>query len=129
MTLKSVECSKRTYFDVLKNKCEPCDKTCSECTSNSNENCLKCDGLVLKEGKCVPKCGDGFFYSADLEQCLACHKNCATCDSEKNCKSCKANFDLSKKGECEMVINKENCGPDCDECTKDKKCLFCKNGL
>lgn len=133
--MKDEECLSGSYFDIVKNRCESCDKSCASCSANSRETCSKCadKNLLLQEGKCVEKCGDGFFKSLSENRCLNCHKNCATCNDRENCLTCKSGYEmqgwLKKSGICEQFVSTANCDTNCLECTTNRKCLVCKNGL
>ncbi|KAM7019160.1 LOW QUALITY PROTEIN: extracellular matrix organizing protein FRAS1 [Tautogolabrus adspersus] len=69
--------------------CNYCHESCSECDGPSQKDCVSCSNAaaLLKDGRCVSDCGDGF-YSQD-GVCYACDSSCASCfpDNPK-CKSC-----------------------------------------
>ena len=133
--MKGEECQSASYFDSAKNKCELCDKSCAECIAGSSDSCSKCadKNVLLQEGKCVDRCGDGFFKSSNENRCLPCHRNCATCQERENCLTCKAGYEmqgwLKKSGLCEQFVAEGKCDKDCFECTTNKKCIACKYGL
>ena len=121
--------------------CRSCSLTCASCIGNST-NCLSClSPLILKEGKCVNFCPDGWFkHTAENSNtvCKKCDSSCKTCTEEaSHCISCAESHKLVN-GSCVVQCNVgeflddgkcKPCDPSCHECASaSEKCVSCTQG-
>jgi hypothetical protein len=119
-------------------QCVKCDEHCDVCRSLTT--CGKCSaGYFLKDGRCVPNCGLGFFHAYTPNVCNICPTGCAECKGAKQCTVCETGFFL-KDGVCVKNCGdrfygntKTNtCSPcsfGCQTCNNAKTCLTCVTGL
>jgi len=120
-------------------RCVPCktEEKCRKCHKEKLDKCIECTGkLVLKKGKCVPRCGEGYF---EVErECHPCRKHCGYCNNKKSCITCKKGYylhPLSKKcvEKCGKGYRRQDgkcvqCSTGCEKCD-DKKCKKCEGKL
>jgi len=148
------ECNESFLLDdstkLCKNKCEPgqvevkgtcvnCPDSddCRLCNPNNLAVCLVCcDEKVLKNGKCVNTCDDGYYVDTQKNECVKCSNNCKTCTEDK-CLICNENSYLLDDKTCvpkcpdSYVISGSVCikctNPSCLECNPDNldTCVSC----
>ncbi|XP_039266636.2 proprotein convertase subtilisin/kexin type 6-like isoform X2 [Styela clava] len=119
--------------------CQPCWKTCRECSAAYEYNCTACaDGFALFEGRCMKQCAKGFFLDHVTQRCLICHESCFTCEERRDkCTSCRPGFEhqgYSCEPSCPagtFLLSYESgcsfCHPSCLECTgqSQQQCTAC----
>jgi len=118
--------------------CVKCGDNCVRCKDITT--CAKCAAEhFLKNGKCVPNCGLGFYPSYQPNSCNICPTGCTECTSSKLCQSCAKGF-FMKNGLCVRNcgekyfanISTNTCDPcniGCLTCNNSKTCLTCDKGL
>lgn len=119
--------------------CQPCWKTCAECSAAYEYTCTACnDGFRLAEGRCIKQCAKGYFLDHVTQRCLTCHESCFTCEDRRDkCTSCRAGFQ-HQGDSCEpscpagtFLLSYEAgcsfCHPSCLECTgqSHQQCTAC----
>ena len=102
---KSSECDQAMFYDVGSGDCRFCDITCEECSGRGEYSCLKCAQRrpYIQDGRCVDKCSDGYYLSAELSRCLRCGPDCQECDEAK-CRVCQDGFVLNGDQQCERKL-------------------------
>jgi hypothetical protein len=130
-------CAPGYFLNSKTSLCEACTLPCLNCTVQ-NDFCTSCShGLLVQKNKCVEKCSDGYYMTADSSNnyvCQPCDSSCKTCNESANkCLTCSDNFYLfdskclskcpakyfSINGKCEQCIMNN-----CDTCEVDN-CLIC----
>lgn len=101
--------------------CQPCWKTCAECSAAYEWSCTACNiGYSLINGRCVKQCSRGSFLDNVTQRCLSCHQSCRTCSERRdNCTSCKEGFEKLGNS-CEA-----SCPPGTYIVSYDSGCTFC----
>lgn len=78
-----------------KTRCLNCSENCTRCSDVTN--CITCGGKnVMRNGLCVPDCGNNKFYNFEISKCDDCLKHCKECSQNKTCYLCKPGFYKSK---------------------------------
>ncbi|XP_006835069.1 PREDICTED: proprotein convertase subtilisin/kexin type 5 [Chrysochloris asiatica] len=85
-------CPEKTYSEEF--ECKECNPNCGNCDQNE---CYWCEeGFFLLGGRCVTKCGPGFYGDPEIGECEPCHRDCETCTglAYDECSSCQEGFQL-----------------------------------
>ncbi|CAN9512669.1 unnamed protein product [Ophioblennius macclurei] len=121
--------------------CRRCHDSCLSCRGPAEQDCVSCldPASLLKDGACVPDCGQGFYSQAGV--CYACDSSCATCFSDNpNCMSCPARMALHH-GKCHSQCPDQHfldnhsrcraCHSSCTSCwgPSVSQCTQCPSGL
>ncbi|XP_071953706.1 extracellular matrix organizing protein FRAS1-like [Antedon mediterranea] len=113
-------CADQYYIDPRTRECRECDWTCNSCVGPRHTDCLLCmDGMILKNGQCVPECGDGYYDVRS--RCRACLGGCKSCDVKGRCTSCYPP-ELLLRSECV-----DRCGPGYYSDYSTHNCIGCPN--
>jgi hypothetical protein len=129
-----------SFYQANFTECKPCSKMCVKC-ENSNQ-CKACtDGWLVKDGKCVDRCGEN--YVAVSGHCKSCENGCKQCLSTdpSTCVNCHKSRWL-KDGKCypecgagfwndnSSGINKcSPCLENCQRCNNRNTCQMCAAGF
>ena len=125
-------CPSGYYADSSRNKCIPCDKACSTCTGETQNNCTECNaGFYLQPlapTTCINSCPSGYTTDISINQCTPCDLNCKECSqSVSNCTSCDSGKYLYQN-ECVTICPDgyyENSTTNiCEKC--DQSCSICR---
>ena len=112
-----------------------CRDDCYQC-SDGNE-CSACfSPLLLKDGKCVRSCGNGFYD--DDDKCSPCSRHCDQCTGAMQCTTCQSSHVLYA-GQCitscprglylsEGTKSCLSCSANCAECRDSTECSSCVDG-
>merc|ERR1711957_1149267 len=141
------ECPAKHYRNTDNGKLPPCIKCEKGCLECEQDECKKCDaqeGMMLKNGKCVESCGEGFFNAKknDSIECKQCsNRKCKVCENDK-CSVCNNAFLIEEEGKLQCVdtcpkkqygdISGEKCNDcvkGCDECKNATQCDKCTSPL
>jgi len=118
--------------------CKPCGANCNSC--KDIKTCGVCDAVsFLKDGQCVPNCGEKFFKSFNPNVCRPCQNGCQTCESADKCNSCTNGFFLKGK-DCVPGCGDEfwadtvtktckQCESNCKVCKDSVNCVECNKGF
>ncbi|WVQ79606.1 hypothetical protein IAT38_001706 [Cryptococcus sp. DSM 104549] len=133
-----------------KSKCDSCPVGCLSCkipsfSTAASYDTLSCDacqeGYLLQGGKCVQKCGDGWFLpegsAATNGTCQQCDSACGTCvGTSTTCTSCTSSSLSAFSGTClpssscpsSTISLNGTCLPcltDCASCSSPSTCSSC----
>ncbi|TRY60185.1 hypothetical protein DNTS_003795 [Danionella cerebrum] len=134
-------CPPNTFTDKNR-KCQPCHKSCAQCSGAGKEHCISCNTKhFLLNQTCVPVCPNGYYEDEHKQECVECHVNCASCRGHhsNDCVSCKADLLLlghSCFTSCppSFFVNTssracQECDHTCEECSGSSGfCLSCRDG-
>jgi hypothetical protein len=113
---------------MIAGTCAPCgDKNCVRCSHTNTNDCKKCqNNFFLKQGKCVPVCGEGFYADAK-RRCQPCTSNCKVCTKDR-CLQCFGNRVVFKDTICldKCVDGYVRSGNVCVKCNDPTNCRRCK---
>ena len=129
--------------DLKPPSCNPCDSTCSLCTSA--KICTKCSGnnyMLTEINKCVKECPEGYYANPDktLAVCNPCPFSCKSCVNPTLCNYCNNGYNLINKDKISFCNSTcpdgtyadtgicRNCTENCLKCTS-QGCSLCKTGM